>query len=63
MASLVERLRARSEKRPLYEDDSDDDFIAKKRGTGGNQTAAGSSSPEKIERFVREDAVWFLYVF
>lgn len=57
MASLVERLRARSEKRPLYEDDSEDDFIAKKRASGGNQTAAGSSSSEKIERFVREDAV------
>ncbi|CAM8889747.1 unnamed protein product [Rhodiola kirilowii] len=47
MSSLVERLRVRSERRPSYNlEDSDDDDLHKKSGL----------PPEKVERFVRDDA-------
>ncbi|KAJ4827142.1 hypothetical protein Tsubulata_024448 [Turnera subulata] len=49
MSSLVERLRVRSERKPIYNlDDSDDDadFVANKAG----------KSKEKIEKIVRDDA-------
>lgn len=55
MSSLVERLRARTERRRLYaEDDSDDDDVFMERGRSGP-----ASAPEKYERIVRADAVSF----
>lgn len=53
MSSLVERLRVRSEKRPVYnlDGDSDDDFIVK-QGSG-----KGKLEKEKAaEKFARDDA-------
>ncbi|KAH7688333.1 DNA helicase protein [Dioscorea alata] len=48
MSSLVERLRVRSEKRPLYNDgESDDDFVAPPKPKPEDQ---------KPERILREDA-------
>ncbi|KAL3656097.1 hypothetical protein CASFOL_000493 [Castilleja foliolosa] len=50
MASLVERLRVRSDRKPIYNlDDSDEesDFLKKKTGTG--------SSSDKIEKIERPD--------
>lgn len=52
MSSLVERLRVRSDRRPVYNiDESDDeaDFVSGKRGT----------APEKFEKIIRSDAVCF----
>ena len=52
MSSLVERLRVRSERRPIYnldESDDDADFVSGK----------AKKPQEKIERFVRDDAVCF----
>ncbi|OMO90720.1 SNF2-related protein [Corchorus olitorius] len=49
MSSLVERLRVRSDRRPIYNlDDSDDDadFLSRKSG----------KTEEKFEKFVRDDA-------
>ncbi|KAL9338729.1 hypothetical protein Peur_067744 [Populus x canadensis] len=49
MSSLVERLRVRSERRPIYnldESDDDADFVSGK----------AKKPQEKIERFVRDDA-------
>ena len=55
MSSLVERLRVRSEKRPLYTlDESDDDLPP--RGGGGKGRDRHSDGP--TERIEREDAVW-----
>ncbi|VFQ60712.1 unnamed protein product [Cuscuta campestris] len=49
MASLVERLRVRSERRPIYNiDDSDEEADIKRRKSGHPK--------EKSERFVRPDA-------
>ncbi|GER35306.1 chromodomain helicase DNA binding protein [Striga asiatica] len=51
MASLVERLRVRSDRRPIYNlDDSDDesDFLKRKSGT--------DPSSDKFEKFERPDA-------
>ncbi|CAL0327180.1 unnamed protein product [Lupinus luteus] len=46
MSSLVERLRARSDRKPIYNiDDSDDDDFLPKPGT----------TPEKFERIIRSD--------
>ncbi|MQL75940.1 hypothetical protein Taro_008326 [Colocasia esculenta] len=57
MSSLVERLRARTERKRLYtEDDSDDDLLIPKRGKLA-PAPASAPSPEKLERIVREDAV------
>uniref|UniRef100_A0A0E0DXZ4 DNA helicase n=1 Tax=Oryza meridionalis TaxID=40149 RepID=A0A0E0DXZ4_9ORYZ len=54
MSSLVERLRVRSEKRPLYTlDESDDDLPP--RGGGGKGRDRHSDGP--TERIEREDAV------
>lgn len=52
MSSLAERLRARTDRRPIYNlDDSDDeaDFVRGKSGAG----------QETFERIVRSDAVCF----
>lgn len=52
MSSLVERLRVRSDRRPVYNiDESDDeaDFVTGKRG----------AAPEKFEKIIRSDAVCF----
>ncbi|CAN6682573.1 unnamed protein product [Malus baccata var. baccata] len=49
MSSLVERLRVRSDRRPIYNiDESDDeaDFVTGKRG----------AAPEKFEKIIRSDA-------
>ncbi|RDX76252.1 CHD3-type chromatin-remodeling factor PICKLE, partial [Mucuna pruriens] len=49
MSSLVERLRVRSDRRPIYnidESDDDADFLPRKSGT----------TQEKLERIVRSDA-------
>uniref|UniRef100_A0A6N2N8A0 CHD3-type chromatin-remodeling factor PICKLE n=1 Tax=Salix viminalis TaxID=40686 RepID=A0A6N2N8A0_SALVM len=48
MSSLVERLRVRSERRPVYnlDESDDDDFDSRK----------AKNPQEKIERFVRDDA-------
>lgn len=57
MASLVERLRIRSERRPIYNiDDSDDenDFVKRNSGSG--------SSHDKIEKIERPDAVVFAFL-
>lgn len=47
MSSLVERLRARSDRRPIYSLDLSDDEADLMHGKYG---------PEKFERIVREDA-------
>ncbi|CAA7398038.1 unnamed protein product [Spirodela intermedia] len=53
MSSLVERLRARTERRRLYaEDDSDDDDVFMEAGGRSGPVSA----PEKYERIVRADA-------
>lgn len=58
MSSLVERLRVRSERRPLYtDDDSDDDLYAAR---GGSESKQEERPPERI---VRDDAVRVFYVF
>ena len=52
MSSLVERLRVRSDRRPVYnldESDDDADFV---RGKSG-------ATQDKFERIVRSDAVCF----
>ena len=52
MSSLVERLRVRSDRKPIYNlDDSDDDadFLPRKPG----------ATQEKFERIVRTDAVCY----
>jgi chromodomain-helicase-DNA-binding protein 4 len=51
MSSLVERLRVRSERRPVYnlDESDDDDYVSGK----------AKNPQEKIERFVRDDAVCF----
>lgn len=51
MSSLVERLRARSDRRPVYnlDDSDDDDFMS------------GKSRSVKIERIVRDDAVGYFF--
>jgi len=55
MSSLVERLRVRSDRRPIYnldESDDDADLLPRKSGT----------TQEKLERIVRSDAVcYFLF--
>ena len=47
----MERLRVRSERRPVYnlDESDDDDFVSGK----------AKNPQEKIERFVRDDAVCF----
>lgn len=55
MSSLVERLRVRSDRRPVYnldESDDDADYASGKAGT----------SQEKFERIIRDDAVCFFIV-
>ncbi|KAG7037640.1 hypothetical protein SDJN02_01269, partial [Cucurbita argyrosperma subsp. argyrosperma] len=48
MSSLVERLRVRSERRPVYNlDESDDDFDYKHKKPGSTQ--------DKFEKLERED--------
>lgn len=49
MSSLVERLRVRSDRKPIYniDDSDDDDFLPRKPGT----------TQEKFERIERSDAV------
>lgn len=54
MSSLVERLRVRSERRPIYNlDDSDDDADVVPGKSGASQ--------EKFEKIVRSDAVCFYF--
>jgi len=48
MSSLVERLRARSDRRPIYSLDLSDDEA---------DLVHGKSGLEKFERIVRDDAV------
>lgn len=55
MTSLVERLRVRSDRKPLYhldESDDDVDFVQGKPG----------ATQEKFERIVRDDAVCCLLI-
>lgn len=52
MASLVERLRTRSERRPLYSLDDSDDEASLVRGKS-------MAAQEKLERIVRPDSVRF----
>lgn len=50
MSSLVERLRDRTDRKPIYnldESDDDADFVSRKSG----------KTEEKLERIVRDDAV------
>lgn len=54
MASLVERLRTRSERRPLYSLDDSDDEASLVRGKS-------MAAQEKLERIVRPDSVRFLF--
>ena len=54
MSSLVERLRARSDRRPIYNiDDSDEDADLVTGRHGANQ--------EQFEKIVRSDAVCFCF--
>lgn len=56
MSSLVERLRVRSDRKPIYnidESDDDSDLLPGKSGT----------TQEKFERIVRTDAVCLFYLF
>lgn len=55
MSSLVERLRVRSDRRPVYNlDDSDeDDLLPGKSG----------AAQETFEKIVRSDAVCFCFCF
>ena len=57
MSSLVERLRVRSDRRPIYNlDESDDEFDLVHGKSGLSQ--------EKFEKIVRTDAVCFyLFIF
>lgn len=72
MSSMAERLRARSEKRPMYTlDESDDEFLLPVPGSKGKKKEDGKRKDEgrkrdkdddfleteKIEKFVRDDAV------
>ncbi len=55
MSSLVERLRVRSDRKPIYnidESDDDADLLPGKHGT----------TQEKFEKIVRTDAVCFFYL-
>jgi hypothetical protein len=78
MSSMAERLRARSEKRPMYNlDDSDDDFLPPASGSKGKKKEDVKRSnegkkrekddfffeTEKIEKFIRDDAVMCVCVF
>ncbi|XP_078157848.1 chromatin remodeling factor CHD3 (PICKLE) isoform X4 [Carex rostrata] len=71
MSSMAERLRARSEKRPMYTlDESDDEFLLPVSGSKGKKKEDGKRKDEgrkrdkdddfleteKIEKFVRDDA-------
>lgn len=54
MSSLVERLRVRSDRRPIYnldESDDDADVVPGRHGT----------AQENFEKIVRDDAVCFFY--
>lgn len=56
MSSLVERLRVRSEKRPVYtlDGDSDDELILK---AGSAKAKQEKKATAEIERIVRDDVV------
>lgn len=56
MSSLVERLRVRSDRRPIYNLDESDDDADLVHGKSG-------MSQEKFEKIVRSDAVCFLFVY
>lgn len=58
MSSLVERLRVRSEKRPVYnlDGDSDDDFVVKQGNGKGKQ-----EKEKAAEKIARDDAVIILH--
>jgi hypothetical protein len=53
MSSLVERLRVRSERRPLYTLDESDDDLPPRGGKGKDR-----QNDAPAERIEREDAVW-----
>lgn len=55
MSSLVERLRARSDRRPIYsiDESDDDDFVPRKPGV----------TLDKLEKIVRDDAVCISILF
>lgn len=56
MSSLVERLRVRSDRKPIYnldESDDDADFVSGKSG----------KTEERFERIARTDSVSFLFFF
>lgn len=55
MSSLVERLRVRSDRRPIYNLDESDDEADLVRGKSG-------MSQEKFDKIVRTDAVCFLLI-
>lgn len=56
MSSLVERLRVRSDRRPIYNLDESDDEADLVRGKSG--------MPEgNFEKIVRPDAVCFLFIY
>jgi hypothetical protein len=57
MSSLVERLRVRSEKRPLYTLDESDDDLPPRDGAGKGKDPQNDVPVERIER---EDAVWLI---
>jgi chromodomain-helicase-DNA-binding protein 4 len=54
MSSLVERLRVRSERRPLYTLDESDDDLPPRGGAGKGKDRQDDAPAERIER---EDAV------
>ncbi|GKU87355.1 hypothetical protein SLEP1_g1763 [Rubroshorea leprosula] len=56
MSSLVERLRARSERRPIYNLDDSDEEADFEHGKPGK-------TKEKLEQIDRTDAVCFLFFF
>jgi chromodomain-helicase-DNA-binding protein 4 len=57
MSSLVERLRVRSERRPLYTLDESDDDLPPRDGAGKGTNRLNDVPVERIER---EDAVWLI---
>ncbi|KAL6861920.1 hypothetical protein ACP4OV_017620 [Aristida adscensionis] len=57
MSSLVERLRVRSERRPLYTLDESDDDLPPRGGAGKGRDRQGDAPAERIEREdAKEDA-------
>lgn len=60
MSSLVERLRVRSDRRPLYTLDESDDDLPPRDGAGKGKDGQNDVPIERIER---EDVVWLIRLY